>query len=194
MSASYNVIQLRRTGTPGKIPTTSDIHQGELAFNYNDNTLFISDGTVVHQINSTAYLTTVDGQAVPTATQVTNISNNYVPLAGGTLTGELTLNPSAQTGTNDAATLGQVATAISTALSSYESTLTGAASTVTTSNLTPNLVVVSDTNGKIAVGTASTTQVNALSSLSDTSAVVTDINGNLITSATTAAQIGYLTR
>lgn len=49
-----------------------------------------------------------------------------------------------------------------TALGTKQDTITGAASTVTTNNLTANKVLVSDANGKIAVGDLDTTQLASL--------------------------------
>jgi hypothetical protein len=40
-------------------------------------------------------------------------AGSFVPISGGTMTGTLTLNPSSQTGNNDAATIGQLATFVS---------------------------------------------------------------------------------
>ena len=190
MSTDHNIIQLRRTGTPGKSPTTSDIHQGELAFNYADNSLWISDGTAVHQINSTSYLTTADNQPIPTSTTITNLSNNltnnYLALAGGTLTG--TVNLPSQNSGNTTTYISDVAAAtqgyVNTMLTNYENTLTGAVTTITSNNLTPSVVVVSDAHGKIAVSTTTSDQVAALGNLNDIAkVVVTDGNGTAVTTA-----------
>ena len=81
----------------------------------------------------------------------------YLPLTGGTLTGNLTLSgdPSANL---------QAATKqyVDSNLSSKQNTITGAATTITTSNLTASRVLVSDTSGKVAVSTVTSTELGYL--------------------------------
>lgn len=59
-----------------------------------------------------------------------------------------------------------------------QDTITGAASTITSSNLTQNKVVVSDSSGKIAVSSVSTTEVSYVSGV--TAPVQTQINNNVV--------------
>ena len=45
-----STIRIKRSGVLGKVPTTSDIGQGELAINFKDQKLYSSNGTAVFQI------------------------------------------------------------------------------------------------------------------------------------------------
>ncbi len=47
-------IQIRRSSTAGKIPSTSDIQTGELGLNMTDKTLYSSNGTVIFLLGSTS--------------------------------------------------------------------------------------------------------------------------------------------
>ncbi len=107
MAASgYTPIQLYRTSTSGASPTSGNLIAGELAINYNTADMSVwalnTGGSVVRLMNNPAGLKypTTDG----TANQVivTNgsgvlswaagPSGTYLPLAGGTMTGNLTLD------------------------------------------------------------------------------------------------------
>ena len=94
-------------------------------------------------------------------------------------------------------------------LNAKQATITGAASTVTSSNLTANKLLVSDANGKIATSSASATEIGYLAgltgnvqdqlnakqdaiTLSASKAVVSDSSGKIAASTTTATEIGYL--
>jgi hypothetical protein len=59
--------------------------------------------------------------------------------------------------------LSGVTSSIQTQINSKQHAITGAATTITTSNLTANRVAVSDANGKVAVGNVTTTELNYLS-------------------------------
>lgn len=63
----------------------------------------------------------------------------------------------------------------SNALSTKQDTITGAASTVTTSNLTANRAVISNSSGKIATNAVTDTELGYLSGV--TSAIQTQLNG-----------------
>ena len=176
----YNTIQLKRTGTAAKVPQLSDLHLAELAFNYADNKLYISDGANVQQINSTSYLTTVDNLPVPTATQITNLSNNltnYLPLSGGSVTGDVVLAASGPDFTPATASSAASKGYVDAQLSGFESTLTGAVTTITSANLTANRVAVSDTNGKVAVSGVTTTELSYVSGV--TSSIQDQLNAKL---------------
>lgn len=66
---------------------------------------------------------------------------------------------------------------VDTQLSSKQSTVTGAASTVTSSNLTIDRVVISSATGKLTISTVTTTQLSYLSGVS--SNIQTQLNGKL---------------
>ena len=70
--------------------------------------------------------------------------------------------------------------AIQTQLNAKQDTITGAATTVTTSNLTANRAVISNGSGKIAVSTATDTELGYLSGV--TSAIQTQLNSKIASS------------
>jgi len=69
----------------------------------------------------------------------------------------------------------------SNALSTKQDTITGAASTVTTSNLTPSRVVVSNGGGKLDVAVTTTTEIGYVNGV--TSNIQTQLDAKLTTSA-----------
>lgn len=75
MSTINSLVKIRRSGSPGSIP--SELAVGELAINYADGRLFFDqDGVIKNFIDSDLIQTEL---------------SNYLPLSGGTLTGTLTL-------------------------------------------------------------------------------------------------------
>jgi hypothetical protein len=77
--------------------------------------------------------------------------------------------------TNDSTVSGtNVDNALDTLKTSKQDTITGAATTITSSNLTASRAVVSDGSGKVAVSSATSTEVGYLSGV--TSAIQTQIN------------------
>lgn len=76
-------------------------------------------------------------------------------------------------------------TYVDNGLTSKQATITGGASTITTSNLTTSSALVSDTNGKVAASTVSATEVGYLSGV--TSAIQTQLTGKANTNHTQAA-------
>lgn len=77
------------------------------------------------------------------------------------------------TATTDAVNKGQ----LDTGLSAKQATITGAASSITSSNLTASKAVVSNASGKIEAATATAAEVNFLSGV--TSAIQTQLNGKI---------------
>ena len=75
------------------------------------------------------------------------------------------------------------------ALNSKQSTITGAATTITSDNLTGGRALISDSNGKVAVSTISSTKLGYLSDV--TSNIQVQLNGKTTMSAVEAK--GYLT-
>jgi len=104
--------------------------------------------------------------------------DNYLPLVGGTLTGALVLAADAQNAL-EAVTLQQLTAGLAT----KQATVTGAASTVVSSNLTVNKAVASDSNGKLVAADASLAELNHLVGV--TSAIQTQLDGK-------EATIGYV--
>jgi len=102
----YTPIQLYRTTTSGASPTAGNLTAGELAINYNTADMSVwalnTGGSVIRLMNNPAGLKypTTDGTA--NQVMVTNgsgvlswaagPSGTYLPLAGGTMTGNLTLD------------------------------------------------------------------------------------------------------
>lgn len=68
-----------------------------------------------------------------------------------------------------------ISTATQTALNGKQSTITGGASTITSSNLTANRALISNANGKVAVSAVTSTELGYLDGV--TSAVQTQLNG-----------------
>ena len=77
--------------------------------------------------------------------------------------------------------LSGVTSAIQSQLNSKQATLTGAASSITSNNLTDNRVLVSDASGKVVASTLTTTELGHLSGVS--SAIQSQLNGKLATTA-----------
>lgn len=85
-------------------------------------------------------------------------------LSGGTMTGNLALGNHKITGlaTPTANTDAATKQYVDSNLSSKQNTITGAATTITTSNLTTSRVLISDTSGKVAVSTVTSTELGYL--------------------------------
>lgn len=73
-----------------------------------------------------------------------------------------------------------ISTATQTALNGKQATVTGAATTITGSNLTANRALVSNANGKVAVSDVTSTELGYLDGV--TSAIQTQLNGKVPTS------------
>lgn len=126
--------------------------------------------------------------------QISNISglqdelNKKAPLASPALTGTPTA-PTADASTNNTqiATTAYVTGAISTLNTSLtteigkkQSSITGAATTITSSNLTANRAVISNGSGKVATSSVTSTELGYLSGV--TSSVQTQLNNRVLTS------------
>jgi len=115
------------------------------------NRIVINDGTGVMAdaaaITASRALVS-DASGIPTASAVTSTELGYVS---------------------------GVTSAIQTQIGAKQNTITGAATTITTADLTASRAVVSDASGKIDVSAATSTEVGYLSGV--TSAIQTQING-----------------
>ena len=97
------------------------------------------------------------------------------------------LTTSATTST-ELATLSGVTSAIQTQINGKQATITGAASSITTSNLTASRALQSDGSGKVGVSSVTSTELSTLSGV--TSALQTQLNGKAASSHThTTSQI-----
>lgn len=77
-----------------------------------------------------------------------------------------------------------VTSAIQTQLNAKQATITGGATTITTSNLTVSRALVSDGSGKVSVSAATSTEVGYLSGV--TSAIQTQLGTKIVAKATNA--------
>ena len=77
-----------------------------------------------------------------------------------------------------------ISTATQTALNGKQATITGGASTITSSNLTANRALVSDASGKVAVSEVTSTELGYLDGV--TSNIQTQLNGKLSTAPVTS--------
>lgn len=94
---AQNVVQLKRTAVPGKVPNTSILQTGELALNLADKTLFSSDGTTVFEIGANTTNQSVTGTLTANNISSSNVSteiltSNTILSNNQTVTGTLTAN------------------------------------------------------------------------------------------------------
>src|SRR5690606_16406421 len=80
-----------------------------------------------------------------------------------------------------------ISTATQTALNGKQATITGAASTIVTSDLTNNRALISNGSGKVAVSAVTSTELSYVSGV--TSALQTQLNAKLNSSSYTAADV-----
>ena len=111
----------------------------------------------------TAFQTTPDNSHYPSELLV------YTQL--NTKQGTLTFDSTPTTGSANPVTSGGVYSALSV----KQNTITGGASTITTSNLTANRALLSNSSGKVAVSAVTSTELGYMSGV--TSAIQTQING-----------------
>jgi len=110
----YTPIQLYRTSTSGASPTSGNLTAGELAINYNTADMSVwalnTGGSVIRLMNNPAGLKypTVDGtanQALVTNGSAVLSWASFLPLAGGTMTGNIVFNAGQPLGTPSSGTL-----------------------------------------------------------------------------------------
>ena len=82
-----------------------------------------------------------------------------------------------------------VTSAIQTQLNAKQATITGAATTITSSDLTVSRALVSDGSGKVAVATTTSTEIGYVNGV--TSAIQTQINGKMTNPMTTGGDVIY---
>lgn len=102
--------------------------------------------------------------------------SNYLQLSGGTMTGALTLSgdPTSNLHASTKQYVDNSIASVSTAVSGKQDTITGAASTITSADLTASKVLISDGSGKVSASTVTTTELGYLSGI--TSSVQTQID------------------
>ena len=107
----------------------------------------------------------------------TTISNSGVrSIASGSANGTISVNTNGTVADVKVKGLGSAAYTNS---SDYQSAVTGAATTITGSNLTANRALISNASGKVAVSSVSNTELGYLSGV--TSAIQTQLNGTVKT-------------
>jgi len=80
-----NRIQLRRTATPGNVPSLAQLLEGELALNLSDNDLFVSTGAAVIHLNAASSIKTDATHRFLTDNQIAEL---YAP-ASASVTGNV---------------------------------------------------------------------------------------------------------
>lgn len=125
-------------------PTGQDLKEGLVWVNTTDKALKWYDGTQT--------LTIATGGAL----------DEYLSLAGGTMTGALTLAGNAANPL-EATPLQQVESLVG----AKQDTITGAASTITDTDLTASRAIIADANGKVAVSAVTSAELAHLSGVTD---------------------------
>lgn len=133
--------------------------------------------------------------------------------------GNKIVNLASGTNTGDAVNKGQMDTAINTAVTGKQNTITGGASTITSANLTLNRALVSNGSGKVSVSNTTSTELGyvhgvtsaiqtqidskqatitgaattiASSNLTASRALVSNSSGKVAVSSTTDTELGYV--
>jgi hypothetical protein len=159
-----NTIKHRQSAVNGKVPTTAQIQLGELAVNTYDGKLYLKKNVL-----GTETVVDVSGS-------VTSLSIASANGFAGTVT-TATTTPAITLSTSITGLLKGDGTSISaaTAGTDYQVPISGGASTITASDLTASRALISNSSGKVAVSTATDTELGYLSGV--TSAIQTQING-----------------
>lgn len=186
---SLNVVAGTITGTTN---TTTKLTNGNVYLNHVEN----GSKTSSHQIKgtgATTVTTDANGNIIINSTDTdtnttysegtgisfsgTTISNSGVrSVASGSANGTISVNTNGIIADVKVKGLGSAAYTNS---SDYQSAVTGAASTITGSNLTASRALISNTSGKVAVSSVTSTELGYLSGV--TSAIQTQLNGTVKT-------------
>lgn len=161
------------TGNPGDVwevntAGTTNFGSGAITFAVGDWAVYAADGKYHKSLNSNA-VTSVNGFTGTVVLAATNIGNTPAGNISAT---------DVQSALNELDTEKQVV-------------ITGAASTVTTSNLSTNLALQSDGSGKIVVSTVTSTELSYLSGV--TGVLQTQINGKQPLDSTLTSLAAYNT-
>lgn len=164
------------------IDTITDWKQGDW---------IISNGATWEKVDNTDSVVSVAGMtgAVTLATaHITGLDTALAakaPLASPTFTGTVTLPSTTNIGTISNTELGfldGVTSAIQTQINGKQATISGAATSIVTANLTASKALISDASGKVGVSTVSSTELSYLAGV--TQAIQTQLNGK-------QASLGY---
>lgn len=124
--------------------------------------------------NNTTYSAGTGISITGTANTITNTGVRSI--TSGTANGTISVNTNGTTANVEVKGLGSAAYTNS---SDYQSAVTGAASTITGSNLTASRALISNASGKVAVSSVTSTELGYLSGV--TSAIQTQLNGTVKT-------------
>ncbi|MBF0116847.1 MAG: hypothetical protein HQM04_17615 [Magnetococcales bacterium] len=154
----------------GGLPTTLTLlYDGNTDLNRNSRIY----SPIPAGVSDHASLTNLQGGAVGQYYHLTAAYNNAV----------------ANLTTTEIGTLSGVTSAIQTQLSGKQATVTGAATSITSSNLTVSRALVSDGSGKVAVSAVTSTELGYLSGV--TSAIQSQIAARMANPMTTAGDLLY---
>lgn len=198
----------QRRGTASQWTTANPVlGAGEIGFETNTGKFKIGDGsTAWSSLNYYVDANTILGGVSPAdlpaaldtlnelaaalgddanyATTVTNALAAKAPLASPTFTGTVILPSTTSIGDVSATELGylnNVSSAIQTQLDGKQATISGAATTIATSNLTANVALQSSAEGKVVGSSVTSNELSYLSGV--TSAIQTQLNDKAATSA-----------
>lgn len=166
-----------------------------------DIRVMFSANSPLNYNSTTGVFSVATGYQIPQTSDFTNWNNkqNAITGAASTITtNNLTVNRAVisdgagkiavSTVTNtELGYVSGVTSAIQTQLNNKQVTITGGATTITSSNLSANFALISDANGKVAVSTISTTKLGYLTDV--TSNIQAQINGKFTTPTGNVNQI-----
>ena len=148
--------------------------------------------------NDSGYITGISSSDVTTAlgyTPQTSITGGATTITSSNLTANRALisNSSGKVAVSAVTStelgyLDGVTSAIQTQIDSKQDTVTGAATTITGSNLTTNRALISNGSGKVAVSAVTSTELGYLDGV--TSAIQTQLNDRITTTTKTVADSG----
>ena len=127
------------------------------------NVVLVSDAS--GKVNVSSVTATELGYLGGATSNVQAQINTKAPTANASLTGTVTLPATTSIGDvsgTEISYLNNVTSSIQTQIDSKQATITGGATTITGSDLTANLVLVSDANGKVAVSGVSAVELGYL--------------------------------
>jgi hypothetical protein len=193
INANYAAIGSAVTITQSQVTnlTTDLAAKANLAGPTFTGTVTLPSTTSIGNVSSTE-LGFVDGVTSAIQTQINAKANT----AGPTFSGTVTLPSTTSIGNVSSTEIGYldgVTSALQTQIDGKQATITGGATTITSSNLTASRALIANSSGKVAVSTVTDTELAFLAGV--TSALQTQLNGKAASNATitingTAVTIG----